>query len=560
MAARARNAMRRGALIGAVATLGFLAALVALVLIPREARRAARMVAPRPEERPDTAAILARLSATRLELAAAESALAAARATAVRPPPPPPPTDTLSPALIARRDTLRTQLETLEPLLARASSAPLPASYRALGDVLVMRGDPLVRALLDTLAEVERDREAIGAIGGVDPIFVALTSRVNALGRSIVAVGEERQRALRAELAALAPPAPPPRAPEVVVRVDTLPRVVARDAAVARLASTLREIAEARLRIRQLQAREAQARELANIAAPPLARLLAALILGLAVGFAAALAAEVRRPRIADAREAERVSGARVLARIRPEPPLPERSRRRADLEAPRLIDPSGESYRLLYLHLAAAGATLPFVTVTGDDPETTAVVAANLAARAAADARSTLVVDGDLEGALLGRVLRVRTAPGLAQVMAGTASWAEAITQALVGRDRTVDVMTTGRTEPATVPGDLVPVVRHDLGRLTRRYDVLILLTGAEHVLAGASSILPAPDVIYVARTGQTRLRQLADHVQGFRAAGTRVCGVVLWDAEPPVVPPALDQLAEAGVLPTADVPAPVR
>ena len=39
----------------------------------------------------------------------------------------------------------------------------------------------------------------------------------------------------------------------------------------------------------------------------------------------------------------------------------------------------------MLYLHLAASGASLPFVTITGEDPETTAVVAANVAAAAAA-------------------------------------------------------------------------------------------------------------------------------------------------------------------------------
>lgn len=555
VAARAQNALRRTGLIVAVGTLTFLAALVALVLIPRQARRAATIVAPQPAERPDTLAILARSNAARDRLAASETALASARARLDAPPPPPPPRDTLAPELVARRDSLQGMVRSLDALLERVQSAPLPASYRALGDAPVLRGEPIVQSLLDSLTVVERERDAFGAAAGVDPVFVALTSRAIAIGRSIQEIAEDRRSTLRQEAAELAPPPPPPPPPRPI-RVDTMPTVFARDSAVAALEAALRDMARARAVNAALDARAAQARELASIGAPPVARFAAAVILGLFVGFAVALGAEVRRPRVADEREVERVTGARVLATIRPAPPAPERSRRRADLEAPPLLDQSGGAYRMLYLHLAASGASLPFVTITGEDPETTTVVAANVAAAAAADARSALIVDADLKASLLARVLQLRRSPGLGEVISEANSWAEAITTKLVGRDNAIDVVTAG-SGAVDVPERLAPTLRHDLRRLTRRYDLVVLLADVEHVASGDRSMLPAPDVVYVARTGRSSLFGLAAGVKAMRAAGTRVRGVVLWDSEPPDMPVSGEAADEQAGTPAERSPA---
>src|SRR5205823_13837621 len=54
LAARARNAMHRPIFIGAVSVGTFVTALVALVIVPQQAQRAAQAIAPKPGERPDT--------------------------------------------------------------------------------------------------------------------------------------------------------------------------------------------------------------------------------------------------------------------------------------------------------------------------------------------------------------------------------------------------------------------------------------------------------------------------------------------------------------------------
>src|SRR5438105_5801269 len=89
------------------------------------------------------------------------------------------------PAVREQRDSLGAELTTLNRLIDRAENAPLPTSYRALAASPSVAADPRVRVLLDSLADVERERNAFGAVGGVDPVYLSLTSRSTAIGRGI---------------------------------------------------------------------------------------------------------------------------------------------------------------------------------------------------------------------------------------------------------------------------------------------------------------------------------------------------------------------------------------
>ncbi|HEU4563573.1 MAG TPA: hypothetical protein VFS05_02950, partial [Gemmatimonadaceae bacterium] len=207
---RARNVSRHPLAVGTVTGIVFLALLVVLVVIPVGARRAARAVRPRPGERPDTTALAASVARASAHLAAAAAALDSGRAASLRASEPPPaPVDTLPPELVARRDSLARLSGQLLSLLRRASDAPLAESYRALGEAPAMRSDAHVRALLDSLAQVERTREAFGAAGGVDPVFVALTARATNIGQQIQRLAQERYAAMHHEVLALTPPPPP---------------------------------------------------------------------------------------------------------------------------------------------------------------------------------------------------------------------------------------------------------------------------------------------------------------------------------------------------------------
>ena len=340
VAARGRNALRRPMRIGAVTLATFVVSLILLILFPRSARRDAARESPSPSDWRDTIQPLEAVARSTRQIATAESLLAARRAAAQRPiviarr-------DTLSAALMARRDSLSNLASELSRLLTRAENAPLSASFRALADARAIRDDARVRQLRDSIADIERERNEFGTGTGigVDPLFVALTTRVTALGRGIEAIAESRRSALRAELAALRPE---PVAPVVVAApVDTIAPMRQRDSARSALAGAERTLADARRRNSETEVRARQTRDRANLIAPPLAILAASLVLGLAIGFGAALVNESWNPRVADMHETERMTGARVLAVLRPRPVPVERSRRKADRDLPPFLDPT---------------------------------------------------------------------------------------------------------------------------------------------------------------------------------------------------------------------------
>jgi len=286
-----------------------------------------------------------------------------------------------------------------------------------------------------------------------------------------------------------------------------------------------------------IDAREQRAREIAAARVPPLALLAAAFVFGLVLGFGTALIDELRHPRIADEHEAERVAGVRVLSVIRPRPPAPERQRRQADRNLPPYIDPGADTHQLLYLHLASAGNSLLMLTIAGDEPPITAVIAVNFAAIAADEARNTLLVDTDAANAPVASALRIRAEPGLVDVIDGRLSWPEATLQATIGRNRVIDVVPSGTGVPLPDYEEITSLLQRDAARLSRHYDAIVITATAEQALSGLPGRLPVRDVVFCARVGRTRLTALKQAIDGIRLAGGRPVGIVLWDAKPPTL-----------------------
>jgi hypothetical protein len=562
MAARARNALRRPVFIGAVSILTFIASLVALVVVPQQARRAAAQLRPVAAQRPDTEPTVAALAEAERQVRVADSTLLAARnqiaqlvaATAGGAP------DSLAGGVVLtdsmriHRDSLAAQIAQLGQLLTRADNAPLLGSYRALAEAPAMRGDARVRQLLDSLVEIERERESYNAVGGVDPVFVALTARANELGRAIEGMATARRSALRQEMAALTPAAPTV-ADLMAARgiPDTLEQIGKATSARAAAAGVADRLARERAELAALDAREERARELANLGASPPAMLAAALIFGAVIGFGFALVDEVRHPRIADAYEAERATGVRVLGVISPLPQSPERGRRSSDRNAPPYIDPGADGHQLIYLHVATAGSNVLMLTITGDNPAVSAIVAINFAAIAADEARSTLLIDTDAGASTVATALRFRTSQGLSGLVTQKLSWPEAVRSARIGRDSSIDVVPSGPDAPPFQ--SVSALLQSDASRLARRYDTIVLVSSAEQVLSGLPSVLPIPDVVYCVRAGQTPIAQLKRALEDIERTGGRIRGIVLWNAPDPV----LSEVRPAEARQAAEVPATV-
>lgn len=531
MAARARNALRRVVVFGIVGGVVFVAALIAFVVVPRNASRKALAVASRLEARTDSSPAVAARDRYLAEARTTDSILNAARLAAM--PVVTPVIDTFPPAVRAQRDSLNAELVTLNRLIDRAENAPLPTSYRALAASPAVAADPRVRVLLDSLADIERERNAFGAVGGVDPVYLSLTSRATAIGRAIQGIADVKRGEVRGKLALIRPVPAPVTRPKI--SVDTTALLAQNAKAQQSYTAAVKQLDQINQKNARIERESARARELANVGAPPWAMLAAAVVLALAVGFAASFGTELKRPHIADPREAEQVSGARVLTVIKPPEVVVERSRRQADVEAPPLIDVVSESYRTLYLHIASVEASVPIVTITGDDPGIVATVASNLAASAAYEARSTLLVDVDPTTCSVASVLRIRPDPGLSGIITGNATWPEAIVPTTIGRDRPLDVLPSGTRRAGLPEPDIVEEVRKELARMQRRYDFIIITAPTSYVQRSASSIIPAPDVILCARVAHTTVGALKTAVDSLRGADMRIHGLVLWDAEMP-------------------------
>jgi hypothetical protein len=407
--------------------------------------------------------------------------------------------------------------------------APLPASYRALADAPELRDDPRIRALVDSLAEIERERQGFGAVGGVDPVFVALTASANDIGRAIVAIADERRNAISSQLH--------PQVPRITIAepVDTAAPAALRDSARAALEGASAELTRRRLASQKVDVEEQRARARASAIAPPLALLASAFVLSAVIGFAVAFIGELRKPRVSDANELERYLGVRVLSTIETAMPTVDRGRRQFDRNAPPYFDPGAEGYQLAFLAIATDHPELLMVTVTGDHPGITAVIGCNMAAVAADEARNTLVVDLD-PTCSTSAVLRAPARPGVADILSRSAEWADVTIPASVGRDKTISLIPHGVGNAP--PEQVVALVRDGAERFARYYDAVFLLASAPHVAAGLPSALSAPEVVYCAQPGITPLRRLRVALDEIRRAGGVVRGIVLWHTERPLLP----------------------
>jgi len=540
---RARNALQRPAFIGVISVGTFVTAIVSMIVVPRAQQHPAPVIRSAP--RPDTLSVIAAAALAQTNAVQADSELVAARALLAPPASaatPVSPTDSMTPpseadstTSAAVRDSTQARVSALDRLIGRARQAPLLPSYKALADAPELRSDARVRALVDSLTEIEREREGFGAVGGVDPIFVALTSRASEIGRTIQAIAVARRDAMvRTTRRSVDSVATPVVAAASVI--DTLPIVARRDSARRAFQQANDSLLHRRQVAFALDRQEDDARERASAVAPPLALLASAFILSAVIGFAGALIGELRRPRVSDANELERLLGTRVLATVERSMPSTERGRREADRAAPPYLDPGAEAYQLAYLGLATEHPALLAATITGDEPAVSAVVAANLAAVAADEARNSLLLDFDPAN-LVSAAVKVRREPGVSEVVSGSATWPDATVAARVGRDKNVDVVPfgAGRAPAAT---EIREVLVRDGNRIARYYDAAFAVVSTDQAKSDLATALPSAEVVYCARPGFTSLRALTEQLDAIRNAGPRVRGIVLWNAERPMLP----------------------
>jgi hypothetical protein len=547
-AARARNATHRGPMIASIGAVAVLLTVLVLVLVPREVDRAIRAQADALPPPRDTVALLGLIEQRRAAYEQAEerlrtarradsvivSILARAAASAdsadgdgSRPAP------GGATGMVVRRDVPRdAESADLQQRLTRARAAPLLESYRELAQAAPMRADPRVRAILDSLEQVDREREAYAALGGPDARYAALSAQMTALGQRLIRVAE-------ANLArATAPDSPSAAAADRELPVAlSMPRrnqeelqalAAAAAAAQREVGRSEQAVEEARQWNAEVEARRTAILSRANLRIPQLALVMAALVLGVVVGFAGAMGIELKTPRVADAAEAERVSDVRVIV----DPGASSqggaaRRRRRADRSLPPSLDGTGEAYHLLHFTLTGVWDVARRVRINADSPLLAASAAANLAAAAAREARAVLLVDLDLRSRMLAELLQVTDRRGVTEVLSGEAEVLEVLRDFAVGRDVYMAVICGGH-RGARGTTERRMIVQEDLDRLSARHDLTVVI-GEERSATG-DALLPAKDVILCVRAGVTPIAWLAEAAETIRAGGDRLRAVLLW------------------------------
>jgi len=522
MRRRASNVYGRPVFLAKVGGGAFVVALFAFTLLARAEAREARPGA-RQAAGADTAALdsLELRAASRLNDAerALASARALRRASETQ-------SDEIPPEARARRDSLSAAVAEITQLLQRSNDAPLVASFRALGAAAPMNGAPRVAKLLDSLDDLDKARADFGASDGADPIFVALTAHVGAIGHEIEAVARSRRAAMRRTIDSLTPP------PLKSAAIDTAPLIAARDSAARLQASAALRLATARSADSTARARDEQNSPGmfgVGIATIVLAAAVVAIVFALAI----ALTLELRWPRIADVAEAELLSGARVLVTVGKKGEMPERQRRAADREVPPSIEQSTDAYRLLYGQLADATFDLTVIAIAGDHPYVTVSVAANLAAIAARSGRSALLLDTDFRMQPVAKMMGVAPTPGVADVLAQRLGWAGAIKSVLVSRGRSIDVLPSG-----VLMGTLQSVSEEfaaEVDRLGRRYETVVLSasTPEQGTIGVAADAIG--EVVICLRQGRSTHASLRAFMAALESSGARMRGIVLWDREDP-------------------------
>lgn len=389
------------------------------------------------------------------------------------------------------------RLNSLDAAIAMARATRSAPSFLTLSDDPAVRFGPRMRALADSLRVAPAPAERLR------------------LGNTIIAIAEYRRNAIAeqgAESATLT---------DTNEETDTL--AVASRAEVLRdsLARATAAFAEARAALARMET----AADAGRSAVPPLSpglALLAVLLAGLALRVGIALSSELGAPRLAHALEAERAVGAPVLAVVRDALP-----------EGPLRFRPSGvDPFRVLYLGLTATGTRTRALVVTGEDAVIVAAIGARLAIAAAADHRTTLIVELDPEQIALARMFRDQAEPGFTDALAGAFKWRE-VARSVGSSDGLAITMV-----PAGTTRDPLDDVQQRAGiaafQVFREGFEFTILTVALRDLDQARALLPGAPTVLCGTIGVTA-------VDDFISTGARVQSahsLVLWDAARPVLP----------------------
>ncbi len=393
-------------------------------------------------------------------------------------------------------DSLKLAIAALSARLERAQNAPLASSWRALATDPLLQQDARVRALADSLADAERSRNEYDAVGGVDPIYLELSSRVTAYGRAIERSALQRIAVLLQASAGAGTVATLPVGPTAEERArrfvaDSARYVTARarrDAAALVSDSVTAQLARARSTAIARDSARARAQRRVDALAPPLAMLTASAVAALGLALLVALLLEVQSPRLADDREVASQARVPVLLSIRA-----------TDASTPESLT---SAFSQLVFDLEPFLVAVRTLIVVSDDPQLAARTAARMGERLGYDGRSVRIVSPRQGTARMTTRVRRRATPTATQAV-------------LVQPERNQGVAWTGEFFLENVTDDTITL---RAGTLEDVRPALAAGAGDSHVVL----------VVQIGSTPSAWLSRARAEIH--RTRGVSAFGVVIW------------------------------
>ncbi|MEU4420125.1 polysaccharide biosynthesis tyrosine autokinase [Actinoplanes sp. NPDC024001] len=272
-----------------------------------------------------------------------------------------------------------------------------------------------------------------------------------------------------------------------------------------------------------------------------------AAVLGLLIGAIAVAVREATAKTVGDEDDLRRLGletvgmislGSRAGRAGHPDRDLAEAFRRLRTL-MPALADP----------HRGGRGRSL---LLTGSHrKEGTTAVTCGLAIAMAETGARVVLVDANMRHPGMGRFLAMEGAPGLAEVLSGTARMTDVLQTSLNGR---VTVLPAG--EHAPDPGEILasPRLNATVRTLTERFDVVLVDGPALHGVADATVLSRVTDsALLVVRANRTRTADVQRSMDLLERVGAQLAGAVL-NALPRKLPTGKDWPEGVAEVPAAD------
>jgi polysaccharide biosynthesis transport protein len=477
--------------------------------------------------------------------------------------------------LQARKDELVEERQALRYLISALGGADRSVeNYRRLATFPVFFSNRAVQVILESLIDLENQRAQLAVRRTDQSIDIrGIDDRIQELELELLETAKSYLENREAQLASV----------EVTLQqfARELGTVPAREVEFARLARQQRLLTEIHgqleLRLREVEVEEAVEPAELDVLDPalpplepvsprPLLNLLLGGVFGLLLGVVGAFGRHALDTRVRTREDIQAVSGGIPVVGLVPRAPTVGSAESRSLLarkgsgrmlairrlrsrsggtegpgplvtrDAPQ--SPAAEAYRGIRTRLSIRNGSIPpalLIVTSAGVGEGKSTIAANLAVSFAQQGGTTLLCDADMRRGALHRLFSLPIAPGLADVLAGTASLEEATHRVSI-EGASLEVLTAG-TAPAN-PTELLGGIRMNelAAEMSERFARVIIDTPPLQATSDPALLgtLKNAATLLVARYGVTDRGAVETASDDLKRLGSPVLGVVVNDVEP--------------------------